>query len=172
MKKIFVLCSFLLGCSGQPKFSHTVERIEIEQYMGTWYVQAGRFTPFEKDVFNSVERYSWNQKKEQIEIDFTYNQGSFDGKLVSMPQTGRIYNKETNSHWKVSPIWFLQFDFLIIAHAKDNSWTVIGIPDQSYLWIMTRERHPGEALVKSIIEEVRELNYNLENLVFVQHSQN
>lgn len=172
MNKILVLCSFLLGCSAQPKFTHTVERIEIDQYMGTWYVQAGRFTPFEKEVFNSVERYTWNPDKEQIEIDFTYNKGSLDGKLVSMPQTGRIFNRETNSHWKVSPIWFLQFDFLIIAHAKDDSWTVIGVPDQSYLWIMTRERHPEEALVQSIIQEIKALHYNTEDIVTVLHSKN
>lgn len=159
----------LLSCGHQTKFTHTVEKIDIQSYMGKWYVQAGRFTPFEKDVTNSVEIYTWNEKKERIDIDFSYNKGSFDGKKVEMPQNARIYNKKTNAHWKVSPIWFLQFDFLIIAHAPDNSWTVIGVPDQSYLWIMTREAHPKPGLVDEIIQQVAALNYDVSNMVRVPH---
>ena len=137
--------------------------------MGTWYVQAGRFTPFEKDVTNSIEIYTWNEEKNRIDIDFSYNQGSFDGKLISMPQYARVYNTTTNAHWKVSPIWFLQFDFLVIAHADDDSWTVIGVPNQAYLWIMTREKHPPQGFIETIKNEISKLNYRLDSVVTVEH---
>ena len=100
---LMILLASMASCS--EKYMKTVEYVEMDRFMGEWYVLAGRFTMFEKDVHNGVEIYKWNEKKQRIDISFDYNQGSFDGKKKSLPQKGWIYNKETNAHWKVSPLW-------------------------------------------------------------------
>jgi apolipoprotein D and lipocalin family protein len=166
---LLILAVLNISCSGSKKFMTTVDYVDLPRYMGTWYVHAGRFTPFEKEVTNSVEKYSWNQQRELIEIDFTYNRGSFSGDKVSMPQTGRVINRETNAHWKVSPIWFLQFDFLVIALDSEYQWTAIGVPDQSYLWIMTRSPSIEPQELNRIIQEVANTGYDIKELVHVPH---
>ena len=162
----------LFSCSTGPKYTNIVEQVSIPEFMGAWYVQAGRFTPFEKDVYNGLEKYTWNQEKERVDIDFTYNQGSLEGPLKSIPQKGWIYNTKTKSHWKVTPFWPLKFDFLVIGLAKDYSWTVIGVPDQKYVWIMTRKRNVDKIEVENIIAQIKSKNYNMDNLIFVEHRKN
>lgn len=166
----FVCLLTLFSCQLAPKYKKTVDYIDLKSFMGTWYVQAGRFTPFEKDVHNSVERYTWNKEKEMIEIDFIYRKGAPDGELIKMPQTGRVYNKETNAHWKVSPFWPLQFDFLIIAVGKNQEWTAIGVPNRQYLWIMTRKAQVPQKELNFIIKEIDKTGYPVDSLTFVPHS--
>jgi apolipoprotein D and lipocalin family protein len=138
--------------------------------MGTWYVQAGRFTMLEKEVHNGVETYKWNSKEKRIDIDFRFNKGSLAGKLTTLPQKGWIYNTKTNAHWKISPLWPLKFDYLIIALGKDYEWTAIGVPNQKYLWIMTREKNVTKEKMDFFINEVKATGYPTNELTNVPHS--
>ncbi|MFN7263067.1 MAG: lipocalin family protein, partial [Pseudobdellovibrionaceae bacterium] len=68
----------LFGCSSfssKDETMKTVAQVDIQKFMGDWYVLAGRFTPFEKEVHNAVEVYTWNEKEQRIDIGFTYNKG-------------------------------------------------------------------------------------------------
>ncbi len=147
----------------------TVKKVDIKKFMGPWYVLAGRFTFLEKDVHNGVERYNWNEEKNCIEVDFTFNQGSFSGPKRSIPQTAWIFNQSTKAHWKVSPLWPFKFNYLIIALEKNYSWTAIGVPDQKYLWIMARDWKNPETTVEEAMKRLNEIGYDTKNLVRVPH---
>lgn len=166
------LCLGLIACSStapKPAPYPTVEALEIPKFMGTWYVLAGRFTSFEKEVHNAVEVYTWNPDKQRIDIGFTYNQGSLTGPVKSIPQKGWIHNTKTNSHWKVSPFWPLKFDYLVIALAPDYSWTAIGVPDGDYLWIMARDWKSPDKAVSAALENLKSIGYPINDLVVVPH---
>lgn len=82
--KVFCTSLMLAGCSSFSKDDAekiTVASVDINKFMGKWYVLGGRFTSFEKDVYNGTETYSWNNEKEQIDISFKYNKGSLDSTL-------------------------------------------------------------------------------------------
>lgn len=160
---------FMISCSSLPKYEETVSHLDIEKFMGKWYVMAGRFTPLERDVHNGIEVYEYDRNEDKIKISFDYNKGSFDGDKKSIPQTGWIYNKTTNSHWKVSPFWPLKFDYLVIGLATDYSWTVIGVPNQSYVWIMARNPMMSKEELDKVINLMKAKKYNMENLVTVPH---
>jgi apolipoprotein D and lipocalin family protein len=147
----------------------TVEYVDTQRFMGTWYVMGGRFTPFEKDVFNAVEKYEWNPKKKMIEIDFRYNQGTLNGPLKIIPQSAWITNHRTNATWKVSPFWPLRFTYLVIALDEDYEWTAIGVPDKGYLWIMARSPLFSEEQMEIVLNELERIQYPTQNLVFVEH---
>ncbi len=150
----------------------TVSSVDLQKFMGNWYVLAGRFTPLEKDVHNGLETYTWNEKEQRIDIGFNYNQGSFEGKLKSIPQKGWVENSSTNAHWKVSPLWPLKFDYLIVGLAPDYSWTAIGVPSRKYLWIMARDPRNSEKTVAEAIRHLEEIQYPTGNLVKVPHQLN
>jgi len=143
--------------------------VEIQKFMGPWYVLAGRFTMFEKDVHNALETYTWNEKENQIDIGFTYNKGSLEGEIKSIPQTGWIENTTTNAHWKVRPLWPLKLDYLIVDLADDYSWTAIGVPDQDYLWIMARDWKNPEPIIAEAVKRLQAKGYRADNLVRVPH---
>ncbi|MBP7845668.1 MAG: lipocalin family protein [Proteobacteria bacterium] len=151
------------------KYNKTVEHVDVEKFMGRWYVQAGRFTFLEKGAHNAVETYAYNKADEKILIDFTFNKDSFDGKKKSIPQKGKIHNKQTGAHWKVSPFWPLEFDYLIIDLADDYSWTAIGVPNQKYLWIMSRDWNFSDQKVQEVLNRLKDKGYDAENTVRVLH---
>jgi apolipoprotein D and lipocalin family protein len=161
-----------LGCSSTSDSIRnlvTSRPIEIERFMGDWYVLAGRFTFLEVDVHNGIETYSWNKDKKQIDVAFTYNKGSFQGPLKSIPQKAWVYNEVTKSHWKVSPLWPFKFDYLILDIDEHYTWTAIGVPNQKYLWIMARSWKNTDELVKEILQRLKAKGYNTENIVNVPH---
>ncbi len=157
------------GCSTPGGQLKTVEKLDLEKFMGDWYVLAGRFTYLEKEVHNGLERYTWNEGKKRIDIAFTYNRGSFAGPLKSIPQKGWVENQQTKAHWKVSPLWPLKFDYLVVALDENYRWTAIGVPDQKYLWIMARDWKNPEPIIAEALKSLKAIGYDTNNIVNVPH---
>jgi apolipoprotein D and lipocalin family protein len=158
-----------IGCSTAGGHVNTVQSVDIDKFMGDWYVLAGRFTFLEKDVHNGLERYTWNKEENRIDVDFTYNKGSLTGPKKSIPQKGWIFDKVTNAHWKISPLWPLKFDYLVVALDENYRWTAIGVPDQKYLWIMARDWRNPEATIDEAVKQLEKVGYNTKDLVRVPH---
>ena len=53
---LFIFALWLGGCSTM-NYQKTVEQVDLQKFMGPWYVLGGRFTFLEADVFNGVEDY-------------------------------------------------------------------------------------------------------------------
>ena len=167
MKKITILLSLMysiLGGCSSVDYTQTVNYVDLERFMGDWYVIAGRVTFLEKDAYNPIESYRWNAEKERVDINFTFNSGSFTGKKKAIPQKGYIFNKNTNAYWKVSPIWPLKFGYLVIDLDEDYQWTVIGVPSQKYLWIMARTPQISENLYSEIVSRIEDKKYNTQDI--------
>jgi apolipoprotein D and lipocalin family protein len=145
----------------------TVEKVDINKFMGDWYVLAGRFTFLEKNVHKGLERYTWNQAKERIDVDFSYNQGSITGPKKSISQKAWIYNQESKAHWKVSPFWPLKLDYLIVALDENYRWTAVGVPNQKYLWIMSRDWKNPDSAIEEAVRQLDKIGYDSKNLVRV-----
>ena len=173
MKKVLVLLTAILinqGCSAM-NFKATTKKMDLDQFMGTWYVQTGRVTFLEKGAHNPTEIYTYNSEENRIDIDFTYNKDSLNGKLKAIPQKGWVHNAPINTHWKVSPIWPLKLDYLVLDFAKDYSWCAIGVPSGKYLWVMTREKNlVVETELNDVMNSLKKMNYPLENLETFKHS--
>lgn len=165
---ILMYLSVLAGCSG-VKYNKTVESVDIQRFMGDWYVIAGRTTFLEKGATNSLEKYSWNAAEERIDIDFTFNKKKFDGPLKSIPQKAWIHNKDTNAHWKVQPFWPLKLDYLVIALDKNYEWTVIGVPNQAYLWLMARAKNMDQSQIDEILKQVAQTGYDISDITNIPH---
>lgn len=167
MSKLLVLIFFLTGCSTM-KFKPSSKQLDIEKFMGNWYVIAGRFTSFEDGAHNAIEIYTWNEKKERIDIEFYFNKDSFKGEKKSIPQKGYIQN-ELNTHWKVSPFWPLKFNYLVLDFAEDYSWTAIGTGDGKFLWIMARSKKMTESDYQNALRSLKEKGYPLDKVIKVPH---
>lgn len=159
----FGLCYFfslLISSCGTTRYMNTATDVKLNNFMGSWYVLAGRFTFLETDVYNAVETYVWNDKEERIDVSFTYNKGSFDGDVKSIPQKAWVEDHVTNAHWKVSPFWPLKFDYLILDVAEDYSWTAIGTPSQKYLWIMARDFRNAQTVIDKVVKRLSQKGYD------------
>jgi apolipoprotein D and lipocalin family protein len=168
MKKLINLALFstlISACSSKDlKPLKTVESVDLNRFMGKWYVIANIPTFIEKGAHNAIETYTWNEKENRIDVSFKFNQDSFDGKEKSYPQKAFIYDTKTNAEWRIQPFWPLKFSYLVIDLAQDYSYTVIAVPNRNYVWIMARTPTMPEATYQSILEKLRQMSFDLKLL--------
>ena len=141
-----------------------VEYVDIERFMGDWYVVGVIPTFAEKDAVNAIETYKLNEKG-NIDITFTHYKKTPDGKFKEYHPKGFIYNKETNSEWRVQFFWPLKFKYLVIDLADDYRYTVIGVPNKKYLWIMARDTQLSNEDNKVIREKLVQQGYDISKIV-------
>ncbi len=165
-----LLLCVVTSCASTKEYTHTVQRANLQEYMGKWYVIAARPTFLEKNAYNPAENYEWNKEKQRVDIDFTYNKGSINGPAKHIKQKGYVFNIETNAHWKISPIWPLKFDYLIIAMDPNKQWVVVGVPDQKYLWIMGRSPKMSANRLNAIKHQIVDLDYRVDNMTLMEHT--
>ncbi len=163
IKKLSTLCFGLLlhACQSSEPYTKTVESVNLEQYLGKWYVIANRPTMFETNAYNATETYTLNKETGKIDVAFKYKKGGFEGSEKSVPQTAWVHNEKTKAHWKIS-LWWLPFnlDYLIIDLDKNYQWTVVGVPNQKYLWVMSRQPEMNDVLLSEILAGIKNKGYD------------
>ena len=138
----------------------TVEYVDLQKFMGDWYVIANIPTFIEKGAVNAIESYRLDSKG-RIKTTFTFRKDSVSGTEKRYSPTGFIYNRETNAEWRMQFLWPFRSPFLIIDLDDDYSYTVIGIPSRKYVWIMAREHKMSEGLYNKIISNLEKVGYDI-----------
>jgi apolipoprotein D and lipocalin family protein len=141
----------------------TVEKVDLEKFMGDWYVIGIIPNFIEKYAINGIESYSLLEG-DRVKIDYRFTD-SRTGKVKHLEPKAWIYDKETNSEWRVQFIWPVKFPYLIIDLAEDYSYTVIGVPNKKFVWIMSRESEIPEETYTEILENLRVIGYNTDKIV-------
>lgn len=160
----------LFGCASpsavEKKFGplQTVQRVELNRFMGDWYVIANIPTFVEQGAHNAIERYTWNDKAQRIDVLFRFRKDRFDGPCKEMTQKGFVVNHTTNAQWRVQPFWPLKLPYLIIDLAEDYSYTVIGVPDRAHVWIMARTPTMAPALLERLTARLAAVGYDIDKL--------
>jgi apolipoprotein D and lipocalin family protein len=131
-------CLGLFGCQSLSKPPlDTVDYVNIERFMGDWYVIANIPTFIEEQAYNAVESYSLNNDG-TIATTFTFREGSFDGELKTYHPKGFVENTETNAVWGMQFVWPIKADYRIVYLTEDYSQVIIGRNKRDYVWIMAR----------------------------------
>ena len=154
------LAALLSACNeegGAPM--DTVDYVDLDRFMGDWYVVANIPTPFEKGAHNAVERYDRNPDG-TIATTFTYNDGSFDGKQKVMRPKGFILDPKTNARWGMQFIWPIKADYRVIYLDDDYQLTVIGRAKRDYVWVMSRSPNFSDAEFERMKAFIQSVGYD------------
>jgi len=164
MKKlVYAACAGLLsGCSHYAPMP-TVERVELDRFMGDWYVIANIPTFLETTAHNAVESYARNDDG-SIATTFTFLDGSFEGERKTYHPTGYITNTETNATWGMQFIWPFKADYRIVYLDDNYSVTVIAREARDYVWIMARTPEISPAQYNTIVKFVESTGYDIEQI--------
>lgn len=169
-KMIALFGLFLISACASGGYMKTVEKLDLQKFMGDWYVIAGRTTFLEKGAFNSLEQYAWNEAKNRVDITFSFNKNSLNGPKKIIKQKAWIHNQETKAHWKVQPLWPLKLDYIVLEVDPNYQWTAVGVPNQNYLWIMSRSKTMDANTLKSIITILENKKYNTKDIELISHN--
>jgi len=162
MNPVFLIAAlvFLAGCQSAPRPPlATVPKVELERFMGDWYVIASIPTFIEKGAHNAVESYRLAADG-TIETTFTFRAGAFDGPPKRYTPRGFVIDRESNAVWGMQFIWPIKADYRIIYVAADYSQTVIGREARDYVWIMARTPEIPAADYARLVERIALQGYD------------
>jgi apolipoprotein D and lipocalin family protein len=146
------------GCSAAPPMD-TVEYVDLERFMGDWYVIANIPTFIEKGAYNAVENYRLDEDG-TVATTFTFRKDGFDGEEKVYTPRGFIVDEQSNALWGMQFVWPFKGDYRIIYLDEDYRTTVIGRQKRDYVWLMARSPQPPEADYRRAVEAIRAAGYD------------
>jgi apolipoprotein D and lipocalin family protein len=164
MKNILLLLplmTLLSACGSQNlKPIHTVEHVDLERFMGDWYVVANIPTFIETDAYNAIETYAMNDDG-SIATTFTFHDGSPDGELKKYEPTGFIVDEQSNALWDMQFIWPFKAEYRVIYLDADYQTTIIGRTKRDYVWLMSRQPAIEASSYASLLAFLEEQGYDI-----------
>jgi len=155
----------LVGCqsSGDLPPIRTAEHVDLERFMGDWYVLGNIPTFIEKTAYNSVESYELDADG-TIATTFSFNKGALDGPAKVYHPRAFIRDTQTNAVWGMQFIWPIKAEYRVLFISPDYDQTVIGRSKRDYLWIMARTPNLAEADYQALVALAVAEGYDAANI--------
>jgi apolipoprotein D and lipocalin family protein len=153
---------FLASCQSNPPME-TVDHVDLERFMGDWYVIANIPTFIEKGAHNAIESYRLEDDG-SIATTFTFRDGSFDGEEKVYRPRGFVLDTNSNALWGMQFVWPFKGDYRVIHIDEDYTTTVIGREKRDYVWLMARTPNPSKEAYEEALEVIRSAGYDMADL--------
>jgi len=167
MKKLIpaflpILAMLLASCATTP-LPKTVDHLELQKFMGDWYVIS--YLPWfaEKGNVNTMDIYELAPDG-RINVTYAFRKKSLDAPRKEWKAKAKVFNKESNAHWKVQFIPLFSADFLVLDLADDYRYTVVGGASKNLVWIMSRKPTLSDADYQGIVSRLAKRGYNTSKL--------
>ena len=165
-------CFFLFACSTTTKRLdlsplQTVNTLEVDRYLGTWYEIASFPQSFQKGCSNTTATYNLREDG-LIEV---VNRCTRKGKETEARGRARVVDTADPTKLQVSffgPFWG---DYWVIDLGSAYEYAVVGHPGRDYLWILSRTPTMAPEIYEGILARLEAKQYELDRLQFTQHEQ-
>jgi apolipoprotein D and lipocalin family protein len=165
---MIALTATLSACGVSPEkvTVPVVEKVDLQRFMGPWYVIGVIPTFIEKDIYNAIETYELAPDG-TIKTTFTFNKGAFDGEAKVMNPKGFVIPGTNNAIWGMQFIWPIKAEYVISHVDADYTETIIARSARDYVWIMARTPTIDDARYAALVKKVADMGYDLSKLVKV-----
>lgn len=153
------LSGFLAGCASHPPLP-TVANVDLERFMGDWFVIAHIPASSEKAAFNAVESYRL-EPDGTIATTFTFRDGGFDADIEVMQPNGVVRDTTTNATWGMQFFWPLRFEYLITYLDPEYQTVIVGRSRRDYAWVMARRPEVGQEELARLVQELGKQGYDV-----------
>jgi apolipoprotein D and lipocalin family protein len=156
----FAAAALLIGgCASKGPEMKTVSYVDLDRFMGDWYVIANIPTFLEKGAHNAVETYELNEDG-TIATTFVFREDSFDGEEKRYHPRGFVRDTDTNARWGMRFIWPIKADYRIVYLDDDYTQTVIARQKRDFVWIMARTPTVSEEDYERLVQFVASIGYD------------
>ena len=141
----------------------TVDSVDINKYVGTWYEIAKIPNSFQDQcIKNTTATYIINNDGDIEVMNKCIDE---DGEVDDAEGIARIVDKETNSKLEVSFVnilgWHIFWgDYWILGLDKDYRYAAIGTPSRKYGWILSRTPEMNDDDLEKCLKIFEENGYN------------
>ena len=171
MRKFTFLMLILISCSCSSKPSIPIaESVDLERFMGKWYVIASIPTFIEKDAYNATEYYQ-QEEGNKIKTAFSFNQGSPSGIRKIHNPIGFVTKHPSNAIWKMQFLWPFKMDYRIVHLDSEYQHTIVGREKRDFVWIMSRSSKIDSKEYQNLVQIVKDAGYKTDKLKLVPQSE-
>lgn len=155
--------TLLAGCQASMPPLEPVDSVDLERFMGDWYVIANIPTFVEKGAHNAVETYRLDDDG-TIATTFTFRKDAFDGPEKQYHPRGYVRDTQSNAEWGMQFVWPFKGDYRIIYLEDDYSTTIIGRNKRDYVWLMAREPQISASEYANAVQIIADAGYDVSDL--------
>ena len=144
----------------------TAAPVDVDRFMGDWYVIAHIPSFPEREAYAAVESYA-KLPDGRIQTTFRFRKGALDGPEKTMHPVGTVTPGTGGAVWGMQFIWPIQAEYVIVDLAPDYSRTIVGRSKRDYVWLMARTPSLPAPELAAAIEKIRTLGYDTSKLRMV-----
>ena len=128
----------------------THAKIDLQRYMGAWYVIANIPYFAERGKVASRDVYKLDADG-NVDTTYVYRK-SFDGPEKTMGSLGVVQPGSDNARWVVRFLWIVHADYMVLEVAPDYSWALVGQPNRKLAWVFARNPAMDDALYTTLLQ--------------------
>lgn len=152
----------LAACASHPPLE-TVERVDLDRYMGQWYVIAN--IPYFGERGNLAGRAIYRPREDgRMDDIYLYKEDRLDAEDQRMEGVAWVVDETSQARWKVRFYWPFTFDYYIVELDPDYQWVIVGHPSRDYAWIMAREARLPDGLYEELLGRLDEHGFDSSQL--------
>jgi apolipoprotein D and lipocalin family protein len=157
---VVVSCTGLSGTADHGQ--QTVEKVDLERYMGRWYEIASFPNWFQNECYCTMAEYEL--REDHVSVRNSCRKGSSHGKLDAA--TGKAYpvSGSNNSRLKVQFFWPFKGDYWVLALDDDYQYAMVGHPSKQYLWILSRTPTMTDHVYRTLVERAVQKGYDISRI--------
>ena len=181
LAKIAVGAAVLIGLGAvtmayaQTKPLQTVDKVELDRYLGVWYEIARKPMVFQKICDRDVSAvYTLN---ENGNITVNNRCVGADGSKQQSIGEAFVQNAPFNSKLKVSFLpeairWLPvgRGDYWVLKVDEDYQTVLVGEPRRKYMWVLSRSTHPDLDVVEEYLSYAKSVGYDLSDIIHTQQT--
>lgn len=157
-----LLSSLLGGCASYPPLP-TVQKVDLERFMGDWFVVAHIPASSEAAAHNAVESYRL-EADGTIATTYAFRDGGFQGELQVMRPSAVVWDEATKATWGMQFFWPLRFEYLITYLDPEYQTVIVARSRRDYAWVMARRPDVGEAELARLVQELGKQGYDTQKV--------
>jgi lipocalin len=147
----------------------TVDNVDLNRYMGTWYEIARFPHRFERGLVGVTATYTLREDG-RIDVLNQGYRGALDGELSRANAKAKVPDPGRPGHLKVYFFWLFGASYNIMElDTVDYQYALVGSSTPNYLWILSRTTVLDEDDYSMLVERARARGYDVTRLERVPH---
>jgi apolipoprotein D and lipocalin family protein len=159
---VLLMAALAAGCATTPHAGEslkTVTHVELDHFMGRWYVIANIPYALERGRVGAYVEYSMREDGRINDWYFSQDK-DFDHPLDKKEGIATVTDTQSNASWSVRFIWPFDADYRILYVDPEYRYAVIGHPSRDYAWIFARDVYVSDENYQLLLAVLTEQGYD------------